>query len=137
MGEVFDATRSRPTTLRRRGEGVRGTDDHAPSRVATSARQDRLVAPRRTGPRRPRDRSPRARRLIASVPSMARVAVLGGGQLGWMLGLAGIPLGCSFAFLDPVESAPSRPVGELVVGELDGFYAASRVADRAAVFPYE
>ena len=32
----------------------------------------------------------------------AVVAVLGGGQLGWMLGLAGIPLGLRFRFLDPV-----------------------------------
>src|SRR5438445_12880275 len=54
-----------------------------------------------------------------------------------MLGLAGIPLGCSFAFLDPVESAPSRAVGELVVGELDDIEAARRVADGAAVVTYE
>ncbi|MDP9337019.1 MAG: 5-(carboxyamino)imidazole ribonucleotide synthase [Actinomycetota bacterium] len=68
---------------------------------------------------------------------MARVAVLGGGQLGWMLGLAGIPLGCSFAFLDPVEGAPGAAVGELVVGGLDDIEAARRVAVGAAVVTYE
>ena len=46
------------------------------------------------------------------------VAVLGGGQLGRMLGLAGIPLGLEFRFLDPVGGAPAAAVGELVVGAL-------------------
>jgi 5-(carboxyamino)imidazole ribonucleotide synthase len=68
---------------------------------------------------------------------MARVAVLGGGQLGWMLGLAGIPLGCSFAFLDPVEGAPASAVGELVVGALDDVDAARRAAIGADVITYE
>jgi 5-(carboxyamino)imidazole ribonucleotide synthase len=68
---------------------------------------------------------------------MARVAVLGGGQLGWMLGLAGIPLGCSFAFLDPVDGAPSAAVGELFVGRLDDIEAARRTAKGAAVVTYE
>jgi 5-(carboxyamino)imidazole ribonucleotide synthase len=68
---------------------------------------------------------------------MTRVAVLGGGQLGWMLGLAGIPLGCSFAFLDPVEDAPGAAVGELVVGRLDDVEAARRAAKGAAVVTYE
>ena len=36
------------------------------------------------------------------------VAVLGGGQLGRMLGLAGIPLGVRFRFLDPSPEAPAR-----------------------------
>jgi 5-(carboxyamino)imidazole ribonucleotide synthase len=68
---------------------------------------------------------------------MTRVAVLGGGQLGRMLGLAGIALGCSFAFLDPVEGAPSAAVGELVVGGLDDIEAARRAAAGAAVVTYE
>ena len=63
--------------------------------------------------------------------------MLGGGQLGWMLGLAGIPLGFSFAFLDPVENAPGAAVGELVVGGLDDIDAARRVAVGAAVVTYE
>jgi 5-(carboxyamino)imidazole ribonucleotide synthase len=68
---------------------------------------------------------------------MTRVAVLGGGQLGWMLGLAGIPLGCSFAFLDPVDVAPAAAVGALFVGALDDVEAARRVAAGADVITYE
>src|SRR5436190_1899476 len=41
------------------------------------------------------------------------VAVLGGGQLGRMLGVAGIPLGLQFRFLDPIVDAPAAAVGEL------------------------
>ena len=36
------------------------------------------------------------------------VAVLGGGQLGRMLGLAGVPLGLGFRFLDPVDRPRPR-----------------------------
>ena len=68
---------------------------------------------------------------------MARVAVLGGGQLGWMLGLAGIPLGCSFAFLDPGAQAPAGRIGDLVVGALDDVEAAQRAAAGADVVTYE
>ena len=32
--------------------------------------------------------------------------MLGGGQLGRMLGLAGVPLGVRFRFLDPTPEAP-------------------------------
>jgi 5-(carboxyamino)imidazole ribonucleotide synthase len=46
------------------------------------------------------------------------VAVLGGGQLGRMLGLAGLPLGVRFRFLDPTPDAPAGAVGPLVVGAL-------------------
>jgi 5-(carboxyamino)imidazole ribonucleotide synthase len=45
------------------------------------------------------------------------IGVLGGGQLGQMLGLAGIPLGFSFRFFDPNPESPAKKVGELVVGE--------------------
>ncbi len=40
-----------------------------------------------------------------------RVGVLGGGQLGRMLGLAGLPLGLEFTFLDPSEDACAAAVG--------------------------
>jgi 5-(carboxyamino)imidazole ribonucleotide synthase len=68
---------------------------------------------------------------------MARVAVLGGGQLGWMLGLAGIPLDVTFAYLDPVDGAPAGRVGDLVVGALDDIAAAERAAAGADVVTYE
>lgn len=68
---------------------------------------------------------------------MTRIAVLGGGQLGRMLALAGVPLGCTFTFLDPTAAAPAAAVGELVVGSLDDLDAARRAAAGAAVVTYE
>jgi 5-(carboxyamino)imidazole ribonucleotide synthase len=65
------------------------------------------------------------------------VAVLGGGQLGRMLGLAGIPLGLRFRFLDPTADAPAAAVGELVVGALDDEAALTAVGRHAAVVTYE
>lgn len=65
------------------------------------------------------------------------MAVLGGGQLGLMLGLAGIPLGARFRFLDPSPDAPARAVGELVVGELGDDDALERTVDSAQVVTYE
>ncbi len=44
---------------------------------------------------------------------MKRVGVLGGGQLGRMLGLAGIPLDCEFRFFDENPDSPAAAVGEL------------------------
>ncbi|MFN8025306.1 MAG: 5-(carboxyamino)imidazole ribonucleotide synthase [Acidimicrobiia bacterium] len=65
------------------------------------------------------------------------VAVLGGGQLGRMLGLAGIPLGLRFRFLDPVAGAPAAAVGELVVGALGDETALAATAAGAVAVTYE
>ena len=65
------------------------------------------------------------------------VAVLGGGQLGRMLGLAGIPLGLRFRFLDPSPDAPAQAVGDLVVGALDDERALAETAEGADVVTYE
>jgi 5-(carboxyamino)imidazole ribonucleotide synthase len=47
------------------------------------------------------------------------IGVLGGGQLGQMLALAGIPLGHRFVFLDPSPDAPAAAVGRVVIGAYD------------------
>ncbi len=65
------------------------------------------------------------------------VAVLGGGQLGRMLGLAGVAQGLRFRFLDPVAEAPAAAVGTLVTGALDARDALDAVARGAAVVTYE
>jgi 5-(carboxyamino)imidazole ribonucleotide synthase len=65
------------------------------------------------------------------------VAVLGGGQLGRMLALAGIPLDLEFRFLDPVAGAPASAVGDLVVGALGDEAALTEVARDATVVTYE
>ena len=63
--------------------------------------------------------------------------MIGGGQLGRMLGLAGIPLGLRFRFLDPSPAAPAAAVGELVVGAYDDRDALARLAAGADVVTYE
>ncbi len=68
---------------------------------------------------------------------MAAVGVIGGGQLGRMLALAGIPLGLSFRFLDPSPDAPAGAVGELLVGAYDDPDLLDRLADGAAAVTYE
>jgi len=65
------------------------------------------------------------------------VGVIGGGQLGRMLALAGIPLGLSFRFLDPSPDAPAREAGELLVGAYDDLELLDRLADGAAAVTYE
>ncbi len=65
------------------------------------------------------------------------VSVLGGGQLGRMLGLAGGALGCSFRFLDPSPDASAGGMGPLLVAALDDLDAVTRLADGAAVVTYE
>jgi 5-(carboxyamino)imidazole ribonucleotide synthase len=68
---------------------------------------------------------------------MTLVACIGGGQLGRMLGLAGLPLGLRFRFLDPAPDACAAAVGELVVagyGDVDGL---ERLAAGADVVTYE
>ena len=68
---------------------------------------------------------------------MTLVACIGGGQLGRMLGLAGLPLGLSFRFLDPSPEACAREVGELVVADYDDPDGLARLADGADVVTYE
>ena len=68
---------------------------------------------------------------------MTLVACIGGGQLGRMLGLAGLPLGLRFRFLDPAPDACAGAVGELVVGDYGDAGALARLADAAAVVTYE
>jgi 5-(carboxyamino)imidazole ribonucleotide synthase len=65
------------------------------------------------------------------------VGVIGGGQLGRMLALAGIPLGLSFRFLDPAADAPAREVGKLLVGEYDDPDLLDRLAEGTKVVTYE
>lgn len=65
------------------------------------------------------------------------VGVIGGGQLGRMLALAGIPLGLSFRFLDPSPDAPAAEVGELLIGAYDDPRLLDRLADGAAIVTYE
>jgi len=48
---------------------------------------------------------------------MARIGILGAGQLGQMLALAGIPLGMRFRFLDSAAGSPAGQVAEHIVAD--------------------
>lgn len=66
-----------------------------------------------------------------------KVGILGGGQLGRMLALAGHPLGLEFRFLDPSPEAPARHVGHLVCAAYDDREALARFADGLDVVTFE
>jgi 5-(carboxyamino)imidazole ribonucleotide synthase len=65
------------------------------------------------------------------------IGVLGAGQLGRMLALAGIPMGEAFTFLHPQESACVRGLGELIVSTYDDRARLEELARRAEVVTYE
>ncbi len=65
------------------------------------------------------------------------IGVLGAGQLGRMLGLAGRPLGASFRFFDPNKDSPVADVGELIVAAYEDAAALERFADGLDVATYE
>ena len=65
------------------------------------------------------------------------VGVVGGGQLGRMLALAGIPLGHSFRFLDPDPRCPAAAVGEVIVGDFDNHAAVARFVAGIDVATFE
>lgn len=48
-----------------------------------------------------------------------KIGIIGAGQLGRMLALAGYPLGLRFVFLDQSEDAPGAQVGRIVCGAFD------------------
>ncbi|MDQ2890260.1 MAG: 5-(carboxyamino)imidazole ribonucleotide synthase [Gemmatimonadota bacterium] len=66
-----------------------------------------------------------------------RVGVLGAGQLGQMLALAGIPLGVRFTFYSPTPSPSAEAVGDLVIGAYDDGEALRAFARSVDVVTYE
>ena len=66
-----------------------------------------------------------------------RVGILGAGQLGQMLALAGIPLGMRFTFFSPTPSASAEAVGNVVIGEYDDLDALRAFAQDVDVVTYE
>jgi 5-(carboxyamino)imidazole ribonucleotide synthase len=92
-------------------------------------------------------RAPREedREKVSAVPSsfilhpssFLRVGILGAGQLGRMLALAGYPLGLRFRFLDPAPHAPAGAVAECVEGGFDDPIALARFSSGLDVVTYE
>lgn len=73
--------------------------------------------------------------MISKTPT--RIGVLGGGQLGRMLALAGTPLGLSFRFIDPDARCPAAAVGEVIVAAFDDPAALDRLADGTDLVTFE
>lgn len=62
---------------------------------------------------------------------------MGGGQLGRMMALAGIPLGMRFRFLEPKKRSPVDDLGEVVRADYDDPDALDRFAEGLDVVTYE
>ncbi len=64
-----------------------------------------------------------------------RIGVLGAGQLGRMMALAGTPLDVEFVFFDQAKNSPSARLGEVIDPNEDG--ALTRFIDSVDVVTYE
>lgn len=65
------------------------------------------------------------------------VGIVGAGQLGRMLALAGTPLGLKFVFLDTSNDAPGAHLGELVPGSFDDESALETLAGKVDVLTFD
>lgn len=65
------------------------------------------------------------------------VAIIGAGQLGRMLALAGYPLGLDFRFLDRSADAPGAQVAPILCGEFTDRRLIARLARGAAVVTFD
>jgi 5-(carboxyamino)imidazole ribonucleotide synthase len=66
-----------------------------------------------------------------------RVGIVGGGQLGRMLAIAGYPLDIRCTTLDPARDSPASQVAPSIVGGYDDREALARLAEGAEVVTYE
>ena len=66
-----------------------------------------------------------------------KIGVVGGGQLGRMLGLAGLPLGFQFRFLEPAADCPAARLGEIIRAPYDDLDGLERFAQDLSFATYE
>jgi len=65
------------------------------------------------------------------------IGILGGGQLGYMLALAGYPLGLHFRFLDPSPEAPVGRIAQRVTADFSDQAALEKFASGLELVTYE
>jgi len=65
------------------------------------------------------------------------LGILGGGQLGYMLALAGYPLGLHFRFLDPSPEAPVGRIAQRVTADYTDHAALEKFANGLELVTYE
>ncbi|MCS6995245.1 MAG: 5-(carboxyamino)imidazole ribonucleotide synthase [Anaerolineales bacterium] len=68
---------------------------------------------------------------------MTTLGILGAGQLGRMLALAGYPLGMRFRFFDPAPDAPAKLLADHLTADYGDTDALRRFADGVDVITYE
>jgi len=66
-----------------------------------------------------------------------KIGIIGAGQLGQMLALAGFPLALQFRFLDSSPASPGARVAPIVVGAFDDIEALRKLAGEVDVVTYE
>ncbi len=68
---------------------------------------------------------------------LSRVGIVGAGQLGRMLALAGYPLGIRCLFLDRSATAPAAQVAPILAGELEDAAQLAALADASDVVTFD
>ena len=68
---------------------------------------------------------------------LSRVGIVGAGQLGRMLALAGYPLGIRCLFLDRSAEAPGAQVAPILIGDLDDAARLEELAARSDVVTFD
>jgi 5-(carboxyamino)imidazole ribonucleotide synthase len=91
--------------------------------AATAARRGRRAAPSSTA--------------STSAPSLRQLGIVGGGQLGRMMALAGHPLGLQFLFLDRSDDTPAAQVARSLVGDLGNPRLLRELASRSEVLGFD
>lgn len=66
-----------------------------------------------------------------------KIGVIGGGQLGRMLALAGTPMGMQFIFLDPAEDACAAAVGAHICADYNDHEHLRQLADQVDLVTFE
>ncbi len=66
-----------------------------------------------------------------------KIGIIGAGQLGRMVALAGYPLGLRFVFLDTSSDAPGAQVGRIINGAFDDPVKLSQLADEVDVITFD
>ncbi|MEO1576894.1 MAG: 5-(carboxyamino)imidazole ribonucleotide synthase, partial [Pseudomonadota bacterium] len=66
-----------------------------------------------------------------------RIGVIGAGQLGRMIALAGYPLGHKFCFLDHSADAPGGQVGDIILGEFSDEAQLMALAENVDVVTFD
>ena len=66
-----------------------------------------------------------------------KIGIIGAGQLGRMLALAGYPLGVEFMFLDPGADAPGSHVGPILQGDFGDAAALAELAKQVDLVTFD